>query len=65
MRSSLCSSFIPHRVGLATFIVLHCAAAQNAAFGHGVEYQLSYDPVGSKVQARQIVSTDSRPVTLT
>ena len=36
-----------------------------SAFGHGVEVQLSYDPVGNKVESRQIVSTDTRPVTLT
>ena len=36
-----------------------------AALGHGVEYQLSYDPIGNKVESRQIVSTDTRPVTLT
>jgi hypothetical protein len=65
MRSSLCSSFIPHRVAVATLIVLRCAAAQTAAFGHGVQYQLSYDPVEGKVQTRQIVSTDIRPLTLT
>ncbi|MFM7245613.1 MAG: PEP-CTERM sorting domain-containing protein [Planctomycetaceae bacterium] len=36
-----------------------------AALGHGVEYQLSYDPVGNKVETRQIVPTETRPVTLT
>ena len=33
--------------------------------GHGVEYQLTYDPVGGKVQTRQIVPTETRPITLT
>jgi hypothetical protein len=35
------------------------------SFGHGVEYQLTYDPVGNTIQTRQIVSTDTRPLTLT
>lgn len=36
-----------------------------AALGHGVQVQLSYDPIGNKVESRQIVSTEIRPVMLT
>ena len=50
------------RSALAACLLAPLAAA---ALGHGVEYQLSYDPVGNKVESRQIVSTDTRPVTLT
>lgn len=40
-------------------------AATSISFGHGVEVQLTYDPVGTKIQTRQIVSTETRPGTLT
>jgi hypothetical protein len=41
------------------------ALSAGMALGHGVEYQLSFDPVGGTIQTRQIVSTETRPVTLT
>ena len=44
---------------------LFVPATAAVSFGHGVEYQLTFDPVGGKIQTRQIVSTDTRPVTLT
>lgn len=50
------------RSALAACLLAPVAAA---ALGHGVQYQLAYDPVGNKVESRQIVSTDTRPVTLT
>jgi len=57
--------FNTRRFGLAGLAVWLNSVAGLPAWGHGVEYQLSYDPVGSKVQTRQIVSTDARPLTLT
>jgi len=39
--------------------------AGTSLYGHGVQYQLSFDPVGGGIQSRQIVSTASRPATLT
>jgi len=39
--------------------------ATSVSFGHGVEVQLTYDPIGNKIQTRQIVPTETRPTTLT
>ena len=62
MRSFVfCSQFVRH--AMAACLVVPISAS--LAFGHGVQYQLTYDPVGGKIQTRQIVSTDTRPVTLT
>ena len=62
MRPSVfCSQFVRHAI--AACLVVPISAS--LAFGHGVQYQLTYDPVGGKIQTRQIVSTDTRPVTLT
>lgn len=62
MRSSVfCSQFVRH--AMAACLVVPISAS--LAFGHGVQYQLTYDPVGGAIQTRQIVSTDTRPVTLT
>ena len=49
----------------ASAALLLVAFGGSLVLGHGVQYQLSYDPVGGKVQTRQIVSTDTRPLTLT
>ena len=56
-----CSQFVRH--AMAACLVVPISAS--LAFGHGVQYQLTYDPVGGTIQTRQIVSTDTRPVTLT
>jgi len=60
MRSTI--ACVSLRAAVAAWLLAPFAAA---ALGHGVEYQLSYDPIGNKVECRQIVSTDTRPVTLT
>jgi hypothetical protein len=52
---------LPAAVAACLFV----PAAAAVSFGHGVQYQLTFDPVGGKIQTRQIVSTDTRPVTLT
>lgn len=62
MRSSVWYSRLTQRA-LAACLLLPVSAP--LVLGHGVEYQLSYDPAGGRVQSRQIVSTDTRPVTLT
>jgi hypothetical protein len=58
-------SLMIRRPGLALLAACLYAAANLYAWGHGVEYQLSYDSVSGRVQTRQIVSTDTRPQTLT
>ena len=61
MRSLFASRFL--RAAVAACLVV--PVATSVSFGHGVQYQLSYDPVGNKVETRQIVSTNTRPTTLT
>lgn len=56
-----CSQFVRHAI--AACLVVPISAS--LVLGHGVQYQLTYDPVGGTIQTRQIVSTDTRPVTLT
>ena len=62
MRPSIfCSQFVRHAIAACLMVPI----SASLVLGHGVEYQLTYDPVGGKIQTRQIVSTDTRPVTLT
>jgi hypothetical protein len=61
MRSLFASRFL--RAAVAACLVV--PVATSVSFGHGVQYQLSYDPVGNRIQTRQIVSTNTRPTTLT
>jgi hypothetical protein len=61
MRSLFHSRSLRAAVAACLFVL----AVTSVSFGHGVEYQLTYDPVGTKVQTRQIVSTEMRPMTLT
>lgn len=61
MRS--CLRLLPLRAAAAACLLVPAAASVSC--GHGVEYQLTFDPVGGKIQTRQIVSTETRPVTLT
>lgn len=53
------------RVSAALAACLFLSIGAAVVHGHGVQIQLSYDPVGNKVETREIVSTDTRPVTLT
>ena len=50
------------RAAVAACLVMPLVSS--VSFGHGVEVQLSYDPVGNTIQTRQIVSTNTRPTTL-
>ena len=61
MRSLFRFRSLPAAVAACLFVPTVAAIS----LGHGVQYQLTYDPVGGKIQTRQIVSTDTRPVTLT
>ena len=61
MRSLFRFRSLPAAVAACLFVPTVAAIS----LGHGVEYQLTYDPVGGKIQTRQIVSTNTRPVTLT
>lgn len=54
-----------HLVWSALAACLFIPAGARAVLGHGVQYQLSFDAVSGAIQTRQIVSTDTRPVTLT
>ena len=56
-----CSQFVRHAIAACLMVPI----SASLVLGHGVEYQLTYDPVGGTIQTRQIVSTDTRPVTLT
>ncbi len=54
----------PHlRSALAACLLVPVGAA--AALGHGVQIQLSFNPTAGTIESRQIVSTATRPVTLT
>ena len=53
------------RVSAALAACLFLSIGAAVVHGHGVQFQLSFDPVGGAVESRQIVSTDTRPVTLT
>jgi hypothetical protein len=61
MRSLFRSCSLRAAVAACLFV----PAGASLVRGHGVEYQLTYDPVGNKVETRQIVSTNTRPTTLT
>ena len=61
MRSLLRSRSLRAVVAACLFV----PAGASLVRGHGVEYQLTYDPVGNKIQTRQIVPTETRPTTLT
>ena len=61
MRSLFRFRSLPAAVAACLFVPTVAAIS----LGHGVEYQLTYDPVGGAIQTRQIVSTATRPVTLT
>jgi hypothetical protein len=61
MRSLFHSCCLRAAVAACLFV----PAATSVSFGHGVQYQLTYDPVGNQIQTRQIVSTNTRPTTLT
>jgi len=61
MRVSCLSRFLRTAIAACLFVPMATAIS----FGHGVEYQLTYDPVGNTIQTRQIVSTEIRPTTLT
>ena len=61
MRSLFRFRSLPATVAACLFVPTVAAVS----FGHGVEYQLTFDPVGGKIQTRQIVSTEIRPTTLT
>ena len=61
MRVSYGSRFLRAAVAACLFVPLD----PSVSLGHGVEYQLTYDPVGNKIETRQIVPTETRPVTLT
>ena len=61
MRSLFRFRSLPAAVAACLFVPTVAAIS----LGHGVQYQLTYDPVGGKIQTRQIVSTNTRPVTLT
>lgn len=51
------------RSALAACLLVPVGAA--AALAHGVQIQLSFNPTAGTIESRQIVSTDTRPVTLT
>ena len=54
----------PHlRSALAAGLLVPVGAA--AALAHGVQVQLSFNPTAGTIESRQIVSTDTRPLTLT
>ena len=59
------SLFRFHSLPAAVAACLFVPTVAAISLGHGVQYQLTYDPVGGKIQTRQIVSTNTRPVTLT
>lgn len=61
MRSLFAAPFLRAALAACLFV----PAAPSVSFGHGVQYQLTYDPVGNRIQTRQIVSTNTRPSTLT
>ena len=61
MRSLFRSCSLRAAVAACLFV----PAGASLVRGHGVEYQLTYDPVGNRIQTRQIVSTNTRPTTLT
>ena len=63
MRSSPLCRLNVLRSAVAACLLIPASA--HVVLGHGVQYQFSYDPVGNAIQSRQIVSTDTRPVTLT
>lgn len=63
MRSS-CANWSPLLRSACTACLVVVAGAR-VVLGHGVQYQLSFDAVSGAIQTRQIVSTDTRPVTLT
>jgi hypothetical protein len=53
------------RVCAAIAACLFLSISAVVVHGHGVEYQLSFDPLGGKIESRQIVPTETRPLTLT
>lgn len=61
MRSFPDRGFVRASVAACLFV----PAGASLVRGHGVEIQLAFDPVGGRIQTRQIVPTETRPVTLT